>query len=184
MNSLSHSEKSMQILRSLNLAILLFVGCGSDNFSNVAELTPMIKSAQNVQLHEGLPHPNNDKKFFDSELKTAETTKRSGFYFYAKPITLKGAGAKALTQFVKSGKAFKAWTGEKKCGGFHPDFTATWTSPKGEVEIQFCFGCREAKLIHLNSSVRCDLTETAYNSLSEFLNPYHVHLPKTPAVRF
>ncbi len=42
--------------------------------------------------------------------------------------------------------SYAAYSGEKKCGGFHPDHAVEWTAGGRTYQVLICFGCFEAKI--------------------------------------
>ena len=53
--------------------------------------------------------------------------------------------------------------GEKRCGGFHPDYAVVWQSETetDRVCAQICFGCDEIAIISGETAYRYDIQHTA-----------------------
>jgi hypothetical protein len=67
--------------------------------------------------------------------------------------------------------------GEKKCGGFHPDYAVEWSVGRDRYRALICFGCEEVKLFGPALESRNDLDRTAYKRLEELLKPYQKNRP-------
>src|SRR5438552_3160376 len=120
-----HMTRVVIVVVSLGMAAC---GDGRDknpdkaSFQNHKLLAAEVAKADKVVLYEGLPHQGNERKLFDEETKTKKTVERHGFPFYSEPLPLEDGDAKELTKLFTDEKSFKAFSGEKKCGGFHPDY--------------------------------------------------------------
>ncbi len=61
-----------------------------------------------------------------------------------------------LSKAFLDADGFEAWTAEKLCGGFHPDWAVVWTTPEGPLEVLVCFGCDEVKVFSPRGRLRLD----------------------------
>ena len=93
----------------------------SKKFEDLKPLAATIARADRVILHEGLPHPAEDRAFA-TERKTKKTIDIGGSLFYAEPLALKEEDVKKLTGLLTEETTFVPFGGVKKCGGFHPDY--------------------------------------------------------------
>ena len=89
---------------------------------NLEALVAALEKAEKVTVYEGLPHQMSEKGLLEKELKDKKTVKHHGFPFYAGAISPKEEVAKELTALCGDEKTFRLYRGEKKCGGFHPDW--------------------------------------------------------------
>jgi len=106
-----------------------------------------VRRADRLTVYEGLPHPLYEEEAFRGELKAARTAQLCGFPFYREPLELKDEDARALRDLLGDASTYRAYSGEKKCGGFHPDYAVEWPS-SGEVDrALICFGCSEVRII-------------------------------------
>ncbi|QJW94473.1 hypothetical protein [Frigoriglobus tundricola] len=147
-------------------------------FANYKPLAAAVAKADKVALLEGLPHPMFEKKLLESELKTKKTVSHHGFPFYAEPVALKEADAKTLTKLFTDETSFKAFSGAKKCGGFHPDYCIEWHVGKDLYRCLVCFGCHEVKVFGPKTELYCDITKDAYDSFKTVLQPYRKNRPE------
>ena len=148
----------------------------SKNFDELKPLVATITRADKVILHEGLPHPAEGKTFED-EKKTKKTVGIAGWLFYAEPLTPKGEDVKKLTELLKAETTFTAFSGVKKCGGFHPDYAVEWTVGKDHYNALICFGCHEAKVYGPEKAAYVDIRKEGYDALTKLLKPYRKNRP-------
>ena len=158
---------------TLTLAIASIVSCSPSKPSSLLSPNP-----DKIILYEGLPHQFYESKKFAEESKKA-TIVKGGFPFYQDPLTLKDADAKALGMILSNPNMFRPFAGEKKCGGFHPDYAIVVSSNREETTYLICFGCGEAKVYRPDGSdTRYDLGQDATNPpLSAILKPYQKNRP-------
>ena len=143
-----------------------------NEFSDFERLLQLVNADTNVMVYEGLPHPVWEDEELRAELRSSRTIRRGSFAFYESEITLSKSDRLRLLEYLVSGENLEAWHGFKECGGFHPDYTTVWKSKVGEVEVQFCFGCREARIFFDGEGVRSDLSELGATRFQNFLTNY------------
>jgi hypothetical protein len=136
-----------------------------------------VASANQFQVYEGLPHPNNEEMLFLRERATSRTIRLDGFLFYGTPVDVPAADAAVLKDLLGTERSFLAWRGEKKCGGFHPDYLAEWRAGADSYRVQICFGCGEVKVHGPASSLRCDMQNESRQRLEGLLKKYRTHRP-------
>ena len=61
-------------------------------------------------------------------MKTKPTIQLSGFKFYREPLGLKDEDVRTLRGLLGNSSTYRSYSGEKKCGGFHPDYAVEWSS--------------------------------------------------------
>jgi hypothetical protein len=149
----------------------------SKNFDDLKPLAATIAKADKVILHEGLPHPSEDKSF-ENEKKTKKTFDIGGWLFYAEPLAPKDEDVKKLTELLKAETTFAAFGGVKKCGGFHPDYAVEWQVGKDRYYALICFGCHEAKVYGPEKAAYVDIHKDGYDSLTRLLKPYRKNRPE------
>ena len=128
----------------------------STKVEDVKPLIATVAKADKVILYEGLPHPLFEKKPLEEEKKAKKTIEIAGWAFYAEPLELKEGDGKKILDFVGSAKSYVAFSGEKKCGGFHPDYAIEWQVGKERYFVLVCFGCSEFKVYGQGKAVRTD----------------------------
>ncbi len=101
--------------------------------------------ADRLTVYEGLPHPLYEEETFQDELKTKPTIQLSGFPFYRDPLDLKDEDIRTLRGLLGDRRTYSSYSGEKKCGGFHPDYAVEWSSERKVYRCLICFGCTEAR---------------------------------------
>ena len=104
-----------------------------------------VRRADRLTVYEGLPHPMYEEEAFREELRTKETTEFLGFPFYREPLDLKPEDVEALCEALGDGSTYKTYGGEKKCGGFHPDYAVEWSVEGKVYRCLICFGCVEVR---------------------------------------
>jgi hypothetical protein len=149
----------------------------SKNFDDLKPLVATVAKADKVILHEGLPHPAEDKNF-ENEKKTKKTIDIAGWLFYAEPLAPKEEDVKKLTELLKAETTFVAFGGVKKCGGFHPDYAVEWLVGKDHYYALICFGCHEAKVYGPEKAAYVDIRKEGYDALTKLLKPYRKNRPE------
>jgi hypothetical protein len=86
-----------------------------------------------------------EEEAFQEELKTKQTMQLSGFPFYREPLGLKDEDVGTLRRLLGDRSTYQSYSGEKKCGGFHPDYAVEWSSEGKVYRCLICFGCSEAR---------------------------------------
>ena len=136
-----------------------------------------LDDAENIYLYEGLPHQNMSDEF-EKESKRSDVKLKAGFHFYDPKLAIDENTAKALKAILVSSSSYKSHTGEKKCGGFHPDFGVFWRVEQKEFSVLICFGCGEIKLIDGDKTHHYDMAPNVESQLETLLNPLAKKRPK------
>ncbi len=134
----------------LTIASTLFVACLVAGCSNAPPESPTIRTVAKLTLYEGLPHPMYNSAELASEKKSKPTIARYGFDFYAEPRELTAGDQEKLKAILGDAKTYAPFAGEKKCGGFHPDFAVEWTLDGQTHACLICFTCGEFLVIGPN----------------------------------
>jgi hypothetical protein len=169
------------------VAALFVISCSSGHRSsghrlettleNHNTLATAVQESGKCILFEGLPHQLYEKNVLEKELKTKQTILREGFYFYEQPLAMSNADVKLVTDLFSDLDSFTPWPGEKKCGGFHPDYCLEWATTAGACRSQICFGCGEVKVFGRDIQARWDLTNGAREKLKSILVHYRTNRP-------
>jgi hypothetical protein len=85
--------------------------------------------------------------------------------------------ARRLTQVLSDAESLQRFGGEKKCGGFHPDYAIEWVRGADRYQAQICFGCGEAKLFGPGIDSRHTLSAGAATQLKDVLATYRRNRP-------
>ncbi len=136
-----------------------------------------IRNAECVVLFEGLPHQGWERELLEKELRTMQTVQFHGFPFYSQPLPLTKVDAKRLTDLYCDPKTFHPWRGQKKCGGFHPDYCIEWHVGEQVYQCLLCFGCDEAKVFGPGVELYYDINRSPFEELKLVLKPYRKNRP-------
>jgi hypothetical protein len=149
------------------------VACGdaTDKF------TGAIADVEELRLHEGLPHQRFERELLASERRSKAVRELDGYSFYEEPLSLSREEAAQLTGLLSDRKTFEPFSGEKLCGGFHPDYAIEWQNGSSSYRALLCFGCYEAKLFGPAIEVRHDLSTLAGHDLKALLAKHHKNRP-------
>jgi hypothetical protein len=137
-----------------------------------------IKDADRITLYEGLPHQGYEPAVLQSELNSKPTVQMHGFPFYREPLVLKDGDGEKLRQILGDPGTFEAFGGEKKCGGYHPDYAVEWSSRGHVYACLICFGCGEAKVYGRAGEEYFDIRVASRESLKAILGPYRKNRPR------
>lgn len=124
-------------------------------------------------LFEGLPHQAWERAAFARERAREDVIELAGWPFYRDPMPLSDETADVLTSMASAAGSFRTFGGEKRCGGYHPDFALAWVGPTERAMALLCFGCNEALLVDGGDPVRADL----HADFSGVLRSYRVNRP-------
>jgi hypothetical protein len=160
---------------ALVAVITAALGCGG---SSPKTFTSAISSAEKTSLYEGLPHQGFESEKLEAERRSKPVVELHGYPFYKEPLELRAEDAKRLTEILGDPATFKPFEGEKKCGGFHPDYAAEWQRSDGQYRALICFGCDEVKLFGPDIESRHDLSEGAPSKLESLLGGYRKNRPQ------
>jgi hypothetical protein len=136
-----------------------------------------IARADRLTLYEGLPHPVEETISYNAERKRKPIFELHGSSFYRAALELKAGDEQKLKALLASSKTFEPFSGEKKCGGFHPDYAVEWSVGKTTYSCLICLGCGEAKIYGLGADSYYDIQPDAHKHLKEILQPYRVNRP-------
>lgn len=148
----------------------------STKFDDLKPLIATLARANKWVLHEGLPRPGD--KSFENEKKAKKTVSIANWLFYAESLEIKEKDQAQLSELVGSEKTFAAFSGVKKCGGFHPDYALEWRVGKDTYYALICFGCHEVKFYGPGKGAYADIARDGYNSLTALLKPYRKNRPE------
>ncbi|MGJ8726143.1 MAG: hypothetical protein ACSHYB_16425 [Roseibacillus sp.] len=122
------------------------------------EIRASLDKIEEIYVFEGLPH-QRDAELLQVESKREDTTSIGGFQFYTPKVLAKGEVAREMRNAVRSAQSYTKWSGEKRCGGFHPDYAIAWSEGANEYSILICYGCREVLVVSARESFRYDFSE-------------------------
>ena len=145
---------------------------------NTASIRKSLATAKSVHIYEGLPHQMVEAEQLQQELKRADITKIGDFPFYTPKVTASPTMSAELKKVLASAEHFFEFSGEKRCGGFHPDYAITWSKDQEEHAVLICYGCHEALFITDQQTYRYDLHPDALSKLKSSLASFHSKRPE------
>ena len=168
----------------MRMAAMLALGAGvliaAVAWSARGPLYATILHSERITVYEGLPHQKYELKEYWEESKTKPTVQLHGFPFYREPLVLKREDVETLRGLLGTANTYEPFAGEKKCGGFHPDYAVEWTRGGGIYRCLICFGCSEARVYGPRGGISYDLRDET--ALVDLLKGYRKNRP--PHERF
>lgn len=120
-----------------------------------------IRDADKITLYKGLPRAI----WSQSHSKSAKTRRIGNYTFFANEVVYPGEKIRILKAILSNSTSINRFSGEKKCGGFNPDYVVIC----GDYKAFVCFGCQEVIYSHDNNDFRYDLSEQSYTELIKTL---------------
>ena len=136
-----------------------------------------ISQAKRITLYEGLPHQMYEPKALLAERNAKSTVQFNGFPFYEETLDLKAVDTEELKAMLSSPRSFEPYSGEKKCGGFHPDYAIEWSVGGKTYRCLVCFGCEEARIHGPGDVIEYDIEHATFKRLNQLLTPYRKNRP-------
>ena len=157
------------------IAGLVLSGC-----SGGAPQGPTIRQAGVLSLYEGLPHPIYETEALAAEQKSKPTIDLHGYPFYRQPLVLKPGDDKQLRDVLGDGSSYRQHSGEKKCGGFHPDYAVVWSVRGQQSTDLICFTCQEIRRFGPAGEANFDIAAEVRERLKRLLASYLRDRPAHP----
>lgn len=136
-----------------------------------------IAITKSISVFEGLPHQRSPD-LLAQEIKRTDTTTIWGFPFYTPSVL--ATNADELKRLFSSPDTITTYSGEKFCGGYHPDYCLSWEAEKKTYYALICFGCAEVVFYDGAQRHIYDLSPDAWNRLMELLVIYAKKRPQNP----
>lgn len=140
------------------------------------EARDALAKAKSFTLSEGLPHPSTETEIFTIEAGRRDTQKIEGFFFYKPDLKPDPATANKIRQIITNPANITEWE-QKRCAGFHPDWSLTWRKGWSKQRALVCFGCSELIFIAGDTQLRYNLTPAALKQLKPLLTPFQTKRP-------
>ncbi len=137
-----------------------------------------IGRASTFTLHEGLPHPMWEAEAHKKELATKEIVRFHGSSFYQRPLAVAAVEVEELRRLVSAPDSYRPYSGEKRCGGFHPDYALTWQDGTDAYRLLICFGCHEMKLYGPKVGLTLDIRGDAFRAFESTLKKHRQQRPE------
>lgn len=158
--------------------VALALACGATlGCSQRAPREVTVRPADQLVLYEGLPHQSYERDALEQERKTKPTVVRHGFPFYRETLDLEAHDGPKLKALLGDPNTFKTYSGEKKCGGFHPDYALEWTHEGRVWTVLICFSCKEARIYEPRGESIVDIRRDAFDRLHALLSTYRKNRP-------
>lgn len=136
-----------------------------------------LAKADHLVLYEGLPHPMYETVALAREKREKPTVDLHGFPFYREPLELKPGDGERLRALLGDPATFSPYSGEKKCGGFHPDYAVEWSAGDKVYRALICFGCFEARIHGPGGEKTYDVGREVQDRFRAMLHPYRKNRP-------
>jgi hypothetical protein len=171
--------------------LMLDIGCNSERChstdvgrdltkKDAAEFTAIsrgVTRATSLTLYEGLPHQTWETDQYQHELAAKKTVQLHHYPFYERTLSVGEPDREELRHLSASAETYFTFSGEKSCGGFHPDYCVTWFDGAVVYELLICFGCDEMKLYSPMQYLRFDIRGSACGRLKAVLSKYRDQRP-------
>lgn len=143
------------------LVALVCVSCGKESHvtSDLSSYVDIAKESESVTVKRGAAREESGP------------VRLYGFDFEEGTLTISTETAEELSKWFADPDSFRNWRGEKKCGGFHPDYAIEWKKGGKSVVVLLCLGCHEIIAHKGRSSVRLDVNPKAYDHVESLLAP-------------
>ena len=156
---------------TLVLSSMAIVGCNS-----ASGLAEVMRGEGRLTLLEGFPNRRFEGELFERE-KANPHRSIAGFPFYEEPLPISPTDATAVRSALSVGGGLETFSGEKKCGGFHPDYAVDVEKDGALWWVHIYFGCDEAQVIGPRGETRYDLARLTNETLENVLPPYRNNRP-------
>lgn len=161
----------------LRSALVTSLGLALAGCSGPPPESTTIKQARHLVLYEGLPHQMYEPQTLAAEKQAKPTVTLHGFPFYRETLDLKPGDDERLKALLGDPRSFSAYSGEKKCGGFHPDYAVEWSAGGHTYRVLICFGCFEAKIYGPKAGATYDVGSELQRQFKDLLTPYRKNRP-------
>lgn len=142
---------------------------------SAAALMRSLKQAHTLSIYEGLPHQENQAALFQQESQRKDSMRIAGFLFYSPAITPAEQDLTTLAQLFSEPANISAFSGEKRCGGFHPDYAIAWAHNNDNAYALICFGCGEIIYSYKDKRQRFDLVN--HKAIQQHFQAYRLKRP-------
>jgi len=135
-----------------------------------------LATASKLVVYEGLPHQLFEQAVMQRESERPDVTRIAGYPFYTPAVSAKNE--ELLEKLLSDPKSIDVWIGEKWCGGFHPDYSVSWTSGGNTYSALICFGCEEVIFSEGTRRFRYELAHEACDAFERDLASYRSKRPE------
>jgi hypothetical protein len=161
-------------LGSVSIAVALGLLCGCAGGTSEG-LT--IRQGEGITFYEGLPHQMYEPDALEAEKRAKPTIELHGFPFYRQTLALKPGDEEKVKAALGDAQSYETYSGDKKCGGFHPDYAVVWSVKGSTYACLICFGCGEFKMYGPSGEAYYDIATAAKERLKAILASYRQNRP-------
>ena len=178
-------KKIVSIVLLLSVVVFVFFMLNASGVSRSVAMRESMQKTEEIYVYEGLPHQLFEGDKLAVESKRADVKKVGSYPFYNPPTLVEVKVVKSLKQWLTEETSFRKFSGEKKCGGFHPDYAVVWEGRKKDYAVLICFGCGEVIFTDGTTQLRYDLDVKAKDELKILLANFDKKRPnsKEPATK-
>lgn len=173
-----HSARQRQLIYAVVILTVASVGLISAAllFLSGDRAVSDFSTATNVEIWEGLPHPNMEVQTFLQESNRHKTRNLQSHAFYDTVGKLATADQQQLMTLLGELDMSRHYVNMKKCE-FHPDYALCWSDGNHQYAILFCLGCGEIRTVHQGRERAFEMTSRKqYEAL---FKPYQRNRPST-----
>ncbi|WP_193211719.1 hypothetical protein [Luteolibacter marinus] len=135
-----------------------------------------ITGSKVLTVSEGLPHPAKEPHLYPAEEKRRDTRKLADFPFYKPDLKPDAGRVDRLRKLLADPGSYLEWK-QKRCGGFHPDWSVNWRAGRKEIHALICFGCQDIIIAGPDQQLRYGLSPAAFKQLQSELIPLRSKRP-------
>ncbi len=175
----------IKLLAEMQIAITALVtisvglmACSDRNVGASSGVRDSLLRTKELLIHEGLPHQAFEPGALGTERLREDVEDIAGYPFYLPAVEVGEDEKNSLKLLLSSKKSISSFSGEKPCGGFHPDFAVSWTTAMNEsFAALICFGCDEILFVSPSTRIRYDLSSSSISELKEVLARFKLKRP-------
>jgi hypothetical protein len=149
---------------AIALALGLLCGCSGGTPEGTT-----IRQGEGITFYEGLPHQMYEADVLAAEKKAKPTIELHGIPFYRQTLALKPGDEAKVKAVLGDAQSYETYSGEKKCGGFHPDYAVVWSVNGSTYACLICFGCGEFRIYGRSREAYYDIASAAKEPLKAIL---------------
>lgn len=155
------SQEMKRLTSSLSSIVILITSCMGGQKDHpkpdaTKNLRDTIKNSAQVCVFEGLPHPMFESELLKIEKKRKDATMVASYPFYTPKVQVEEVAASKLKAIISDSSNYIQFSGEKRCGGFHPDYAVEWSDGDIRYSALFCYGCGEVLVVDGKNTYRYD----------------------------
>lgn len=136
-----------------------------------------VATADSIVIYEGLPHHMWEEELLEVEVRREDTLKIWGYTFYTPAVA--PAQPEVFRQLLGRADSLKLYSGNKFCGGYHPDYAISWSSGGTTFYALVCIGCHEIVFFDGEYALIYDLPRATYDEFKRLLGFHQNKRPIT-----